>query len=517
MTHRTLHFNRWLLPCVAALGVLLRLWVAWQPVPVLLIKNLPDDAFYYFMIARNTVQLGSVSIDGVSTTNGFHPLWWIALMPLFGWRAPLGDLQVHIALSAASMLEAVSIFGIGRIAARLTGRDGLGALAALLYAANPMAILQATNGLETALGMATLTAFWLQMLRTLNRPPSWKSATITGALGGLMFLARSDSVFFLAFALLALLWFGGMRSAWRGAALIGIVALVVIAPWFIWSRIAVGSWLQESGVAVPFAIRARLALEDSSAAAVWRESLRQLTAPAFWLRGDPTGLPLVGGVLMWLIALAGLAWRWRRSAPRVEMAALLPLLVASAALIVFHAAIRWYPRPWYFIPAAAAWSVCFVVAAASFLHRRALLFSMVVVSLSYFLISGYAFWWAGFYPWQREMRDASDWIAQNSPNESELGSFNSGIYAYYSGRRVVNLDGVVNHDAYVAVKNRSVLPYLRRVGIDLLIDYDSAVRREYAPFLGAGYPDSLTEIAVLGGQADGPLGFLRVYRIGSAP
>lgn len=66
---------------VAALGVALRLlltWCGW------LDPRLPtDDAYYYYTIARNAVAGGDVSFDGLTPTNGFHPLWMVTITPLF--------------------------------------------------------------------------------------------------------------------------------------------------------------------------------------------------------------------------------------------------------------------------------------------------------------------------------------------------------------------------------------------------------------------------------------------------
>ena len=58
-------------------------------------ENLPDDAYYYFMLAHHTVASGNVSIDGVHVTNGFHPLWYLLLVPIFGWGPGLGPGHVR--------------------------------------------------------------------------------------------------------------------------------------------------------------------------------------------------------------------------------------------------------------------------------------------------------------------------------------------------------------------------------------------------------------------------------------
>ena len=47
-----------------------------------LLNAVPDDAFYYFKIADNIIQTGKLTFDGFSNTNGFHPLWLLFILPV---------------------------------------------------------------------------------------------------------------------------------------------------------------------------------------------------------------------------------------------------------------------------------------------------------------------------------------------------------------------------------------------------------------------------------------------------
>ena len=514
--------RRWAIPgagnrpllLVIALGVTLRLVVAWQPASVLLEKNLPDDALYYFVIAHNAVSLHSVSLDGTDPTNGFHPLWLVLMVPIFGGSALGGEAPIHWALTLCSLLDGLTIWLIAKVVMELVGREKPGVLAAMLYAANPSVILQTTNGLETAAALALQAALLMCYLRWLASANPQRWVLPVGLLGGLLLLARSDMVFFLALLLLAALGYWRDRAGAVRAILVGGLATLIVAPWLVWGRTAVGSWIQESGLAVPFAIRARFALDHGGQAAqVAGESLRQLLHPALWGRGDPVALPFGLGVALWVLVLAGLIWQWRAKRPTREMAALVPLIGASVLLLLFHAALRWYPRPWYFVSAGLTFAISagLVVSRTGVLERRT--FSVGVAFLVYYALAGYVLWSVGLYPWQKEMLAASTWLRGHLPERADVGSFNAGIYAYFSDRRVVNLDGVVNHEAFEAVREGQVLPYLRKAGIEYVVDYDSAIFREYAPFMGEGYPGGLMQVAVLGGTADGPLGLLRAYRV----
>jgi hypothetical protein len=512
------NMNNWFLAGIMALGLALRLVVAWQPVEVLVTKNLPDDAFYYFMLAHHAVDSGSVSVDGVHLTNGFHPLWLVMLLPIFGGSAPLDDTPVHLALTLASLLDLISIGAISQITLLLTKRANMGLLAAFVYAANPAVVLQITNGLETALAVATLILFWWFFIRVLQEPGNARLTFLLGIMAGLTFLARSDSAIYVACALVVIVARSWQHIPWRAFIPAGGIATAIVVPWFLWSATAVGSVFQESGTAVPYAIRERLRLElGDSLWVVLQETWRQLTVRDFWLRGDATGLPFVIGVVLWIVVLVGLAVRWRRSKQKLERMAVLPMLAAGVILILIHAGVRWYPRVWYFTPLAAVFAVTLALVADTFLKRERRLFATILFFSVYFAMTGFLLWFVGLYPWQKDMWAANAWITQHLQPDESIGSFNSGIYAYYSQRRVVNLDGVVNHAAYSAVKQKSMMAYLAEDDVDYLIDSDWAIHTEYAPFMGSGYPSDLKEVAILNEPGGGPFGSLRVYRVSPEP
>lgn len=507
---------RWLLLGVVIVAGLIRLWISTQPIDVLLEKNLPDDSYYYFVIARNTVRANSVSMDGVNVTNGFHPLWLFVLMPLFGRAAALSDSLVTQTLILSSILDMVTIWIVGQLAAILTRRESLGVLGAGLYAFNPIVILQVTNGLETALAMLTISVFLLLLWAWLSKPPGWTLTVFLGISGALMFLARSDSIFLLGLSYIAaLIYWRCEKKRWLAVIVAGITSSVIVLPWFLWSYFSVGSWMQESGVAVPYAIRVRVAINEGSGIIIGlKEAIRRLAFATNWLRGDYTGLPFFLGILLWFIVIIGLVRRWRIASSVLEKTILLPLLGSALLLVLVHAGIRWYPRPWYFIPSSLAFSLGYSLIIKSSLSQeiRRIFLSILCFGL-YFALTGYVFWQFGYYPWQREMLQASRWLGDNLPSDSRVASFNSGIYAYYNDFPVINLDGVVNPQAFKAVQDRNIIEYLQREHIGYLVDYDNAIKNEYAPFMGEGYPEKLVEIEVINEEPTSELGSIRVYRV----
>jgi len=129
-----------------------------------------------------------------------------------------------------------------------------------------------------------------------------------------------------------------------------------------------------------------------------------------------------------------------------------------------------------------------------------------------YIVSGQLYWNVGYYPWQREMLEASRWVSQNLTKDKKIASFNAGILSFYNSPNVINVDGVVNHQAYEAIQSQTLLSYMQTNGADYVIDADAVVSDLYARFMGNGYPDSLQEVASFG-ELNAELGELRLYLI----
>ena len=78
----------------------------------------------------------------------------------------------------------------------------------------------------------------------------------------------------------------------------------------------------------------------------------------------------------------------------------------------------------------------------------------------------------GYAPWQAVLLDGMLWMSENTTERDTIASFNSGIYNYMSGRRVLNLDGVVNWEAIEATKDRNVTSYMLSRNVSYWVDME---------------------------------------------
>jgi hypothetical protein len=236
------------------------------------------DAFYYLEVARNWALDGRVSFDGDNPTNGFHPLWQIALTGIYRVSSAVGLGQteiLYVDLLACLVLTALAVVLLGRSINRATGRlppwfaaIPVGAYAVLLAPAwvryggldharsnffegrFPLygTLWSYVNGMESALALFLFAVFVAVVVRgPITRPGS--PVVLGLALGGVT-LARLDLVFLpLSFVgFLLVLGATGSRPGLRRTAIkTSVVFAAVIAVYVLWNHAYAGTYLPVSG------------------------------------------------------------------------------------------------------------------------------------------------------------------------------------------------------------------------------------------------------------------------------
>jgi hypothetical protein len=496
---------------VGLIALLPRFAIALQPIPIQLDRMLPDDAYYYFLTAENILAGNGPAVDGIHPSNGWHPLWMLWNLVVFSLPTTDLDLPVHIILLTGATLDslvAVVLFW------NLRRFLGLGAawIGAGLYAINHMPIFQAVNGLETALAALLLALSWTFSLRMVEQP-GHRRAVLWGVLFGLTFLARTDTAVILIWlGLFVLLNLKGM-SRWTLTLSGAAAAAVVVIPWLVWNQVNFGSALvQVSSIAVPWAVRTRFEAVYPGAP-IWQLAYATIAETSFWFRGDYLGAPMFVGFIMWPLGIFG-AWQsWRHDAKtRPLIWVMVALTLGGLCLVVIHTLLRWYPRPWYFVVMAQALAIATGFFWQS-LEKRILRVVVIAFAAIITVLVGWFAWQIGYYPWQTEQMYASArWLQDNTPENTIVGSMNSGIIGYYSQRPTINLDGVVNPQAFAASQEHRLMSYAIESDIEYLIDFDNAVLNEYGPFMGPDYMDHLTKVRQIGENYPG-LGEYWVYKL----
>jgi hypothetical protein len=479
------------LALVLAAALALRLAWAWSSLARLVRDATSDDAYYYFQIARNLVRSGRASFDGETLTNGFHPLWLLCVAAVHASTAD-PERAVHLALSLSALFGTATC-GLVYAILRATRAPRAAALAAAAaYAIHPYVAVESVNGLETALSVLALALVVWVHVRSHARDgaPTPGDGLRLGAALGLAMLARTDAVLIAPPLLLHLAWSGrGARRWLPPAAAVGLASLLV-APWLLWSWLALGGVVQDSARALSDLVRSGYLAAHGDALAVRAARGLDLAREAFLERVPRYYLvPWAGAAAPACAAaaalLAAMLWLPRptaRERARRRLALLAAPALGIAGTLLFHAGFRWWLREWYFAPMGLlcalgtglvlAWlDEAFAAPAARPPRARALLYSAAALAALGALGPQWTREWVEPSPHRLNELIAARWLADHTAPDARVGSWNAGLIGYWSGRTVVNLDGVVNGDAWRATREGRLHDYALERRLEYLVDW----------------------------------------------
>lgn len=456
------------LACIVLVAACVRIILAFLPLSSLITHVTPDDAYYYFGIARNVSRGNGVSFDGHVTSNGFHPLWMIAV--IISYALPVSNaISLRVALSCSAIVAALGCIPLASLTVSLTKRPPYGLAVAAAYALCPAAALFSVNGLETGF---LLTAFILsaeRFYRVLSHDDPFSAITF-GVSGAVLILSRTDYAIFFGMMLVGAAAGGRKSAALRS----GMVATLCTLPWFGWEFVATGTLLQSSAQAVPLvahgngphglsAVRHGLTL--------WRETWWRRIPDDYFFRGLPRIISVIGS-----IALAGIFARVvvSRRSERPARALFIGLGAGFVVLSFIHAGVRWYFREWYLptlIPTAlvAMAVVCSNVANQQWRKVAAATGTGIVMCL--FAAAARNAWSQPRYAIQGDMLAAARWIDANASRGDVVAGVNAGIVGYVGNRETVDLDGVVDGDALSAVRDHRLRDYLDRRCVSYVAEF----------------------------------------------
>jgi hypothetical protein len=202
----------------------------------------------------------------------------------------------------------------------------------------------------------------------------------------------------------------------------------------------------------------------------------------------PIVLALVG------VAIASARRVWAAKAPTA------PFLAGVLAIVGY---ITLYSRDsralqiWYAASFAAPLVLIGAPACAALRERPRIAASVAagVMAAGVFTLSLLPMW-----PNQKALKDAGDLLAAQ-PRLTPVGAWNAGTIAYFAGRPVTNLDGLVNDDILPYARGGTLLEYVSERHLAYIVDYAAMFGKELA--LRGGYADgTLARCSKARGQID---------------
>jgi hypothetical protein len=460
---------------MTALFVLTAGWmIFFQPLETAVAFSAMDDGLYYPRLAQNIVARGTCTYDGVTVTNGFHPLWLLILLPVYGlihnpWLALRGVYAVILIAQLAS-------FGLLAFIARRTRMTAAGlAVAVFILFINIRSFTIFFSFLESPLVLLTLLGYFAFCLQAADRRfENPKYAFVAGLLTGLCFLARLDSFLLpVAYGTVLLTRLVRQREQWKsllfsaGSAAAGCLTLAV--PYLLWNWITFGH-LQT--------VSAWQKTASFSSAASWRLisgwCLHQFIPRVQHILGLQNippkmllGLLLLGGLLAAGYLLTGA--RRRRLVEKLRFCPEFPLFVGLHTLFIVLAAPHdAAASAWYWIPEITL--IALAVGAALPDVRR---LGIVVPSLIV-LLAGTQLW---IYPAlvQRKTMsfaklEVARFLRENTAPDIRGAMFDSGMISYFSQRDFTGLNGLIGDFEHAALlREKKYAAVLERCGVSLLV------------------------------------------------
>jgi hypothetical protein len=499
------HLAEVCLTALYGLAALVTLTVAWLPIELTIPHFLHDDFFYALKLAQNVLDRGTISFDGTSPTNAPLPMWLGVCMGAEAVCGPM--LAIHAVLTVAAFLHLLQAYLVFHLLAATCSRT-IAHLATFFYLFNFRVIACNLCGLEAPLqGFMVLLVFYF--LLRCRKPLTGSSAAGCGLLLGLAAMTRLDLILLGAILIAWLLLDralagGGFRARVRLSATLAGTALAVVSPWVIRTAFRSGSLLpstlsalnlfkfQQFHLRMPLhynleVLRAKLSL----AGAQLSDTANLFGLWPFIYAHDFDGR-LCGVLIVALLAAITCGmWLTRHGSGHVLRCVLFAYALTHMAYYFTFAVLEMR----YLFPFCIAVVVVAASTASDLLQRfpgrlasrrMAGLYAIVIVNAA--VAGGFAWFHnqgaASSHALNIALYDMARWIRMHTDERAVIGSWNGGILGYFSGRTVVNLDGLVNDEAIAAMRERRLASYIRQRNINYLADVNGQIEMFMRHFSG---------------------------------
>lgn len=478
--------NRRIFLCVFVAGILFRLLICSHSFDVLIEKLLADDAFYYLSIARNAASGWVISFDGLSQTNGFHPVLLILevfLFKLLPESQQSGILPVIVVLLIILLTDSITAWFLYRICASMK-MEIAGIFAVFLWFFHSDVWSISFTGVECSL-VALFITLSLHRFIVLQNVHRLKDYLLLGLFLSFVMLSRTDSFVFAASIFIMLT----INACWRKKeahllaklSLLSGPPMLLLGTWFLWNISVFGRVSQDSGRTL-FYIYHQL-MNPSGTNEYLLLSLEKLQDIVtfycgFWGNGYI-------GCVIWLVII-GLAYRKIKASHDSFKVSFIPQIFHFLFIVSFYACIFWHIQKWYLFSPLPLLVLLSSIALEEILRRliemkqpifRAFsIFSLGTILMVFLAHQNLSQWQRGNYPWQRVCLGVADFFEGPGFSDGRVGALNAGLLGYLLPNRVVNLDGVVNPEILPVLKKKTWATYVSTKKITFIADFEDVIK-----------------------------------------
>ncbi len=500
------------------------LYIALAPANSLMNWFTTDDAFYYFKTAQNIGLGNDISFDGISRTNGFHPLWMIICVPIFLLSNINLLLPLRIVVFLAGLMNAATVVLIWRLF-RNNGAVYAGILTAMFWAFSiQVHTITVTLGMESTVNALTVTLLIYLVSKLDQKKEQGTLATRDFVLVGITaiftFLSRIDNGFVVG---AVLLWALGkhwnslavkdekLADRWlmrlRIAIMLGLPVGLTLAAYLGFNQFYFGTTMPVSGlikrwwgtlpntvygfpvdnfaVYLTHLITPQVNIGPWALATQLPHDIAKIFEALFSIKEN---LKTVHRILVLVISLiltglAGLLIKsnWKRFIKLVDRFYLIPFLIGCMAQITSYKSTTYIETlTWYWVGemvfialAAGVLADCMV----HWLESKSVstrFFQVAGVLIGLFMVYQYGAYVMNLAPYQVDPEYTEAYLGgahaleQYTEPGSTIGTTGGGIVAYFiKDRKIINLDGLINSNEYFQRMRRGkTTEYFDKIGLD---------------------------------------------------
>lgn len=469
--------------------------------PYLVDKPIGEDAYYMLTVSKNFAEGNGFTYNFNKETTGIQPLGTILYATIYKISTILSlsewtNLRLIIVLNSFLLiLFSITLF---KVAATINPKTKY------LYWTIPILTLfnfglfrTFTYGLETGLYLLlfALTVYYsLKIDFKANR--LIESLTLS-ILIGFTALARIDfTVIMIIFFFILLVT---RKISIKSLIIIGAISSLITLPWFVYVYKISGSFIPSSGAAQSDLVTIQSLYPRFLAMLV---ALNENFTP--WIYTGARNIivlsALVSLVLLALIFRKSIIFTINYIKSTSCKSILYNWIISILILILIYTIFFWATHFYYrYSSPISIFIIVFlgIVISKDFETKNNLLFkSFGLFVIILFFVQAYASLHTGVIGNTHSV--SAGFIKKNFSEVKKIGAFQSGVIGYFNSN-VYNLDGKIDNNALMAIKNKRMHNYIEDQGIDVLVDWPSYIYNNidsnYLKINWVSFPERITNNA----------------------
>jgi len=442
---------------------------------------IPDDAYLSLEVARNFAE-GKWFFYGEQHTSGFQPLYVFIMTPVFMILKNDAIFPIYISLALSSLVGFGTIYFLYKLIRIIYNDNYSPFISVLLFILLPVTIVNISNGLETSVSLFFFVLVFYYLYK--YRLPEIKSILpkqifLFGAIVGLAMLARIDNVM----VILGIIVFAALKYRkektnvnllLKYLALFAVGTALIYIPYMILSYSFTGDIFPASGKAVHQIGKDMVNYHSGGQSGLF--TLLQLSLNNIYINYSVVIIFAIISTFVYRLKAQTCPWF------KGSVTEHLPLITTSLLLFAsytFYLTANWfYSR--YFFPL----GLFFVLLTAHTSNQlilsfnssksKAIVFAVTIITLisANLIRPGFKDFFFKEYP-KSGYIEIGKWVNDNFSKGTIIGSNQTGALSYFSKDiNIINLDGVVNKEAYNAIKNKELIEYIKSKKIEYFVDWN---------------------------------------------